>query len=76
MNYELVCKVKSNKANILYNSMKPDMIVSTRAKSSVKKTRQGLILSVSSDDVASLRASANSFLRKIQLLNNTLKVID
>ena len=76
MNYELLVKIKSKNSSIFYNSVKPDMIKDSRVEKLFVKKGNIITYNVKSDDIAVLRASVNSFLRNIQLLNNSLKVVE
>ena len=69
MMYELLLKVNDERNSIFYKSIQPDLLSdNSRIKSSVKKVKNSLLISVESDDVVALRSGINNFLRKFQLI--------
>ncbi len=77
MIYENLLKIKSNYSDFFYESIKPGLIKKNRrAVVSLKNKDDELLISIKSNDVVSLRAGINDFLRKIQVLSNTMEVVN
>lgn len=66
----------STDASIVYNSILPEIEAETneRSKSNLKLDSNKLVINILSQDIVSLRASINSYVRWINLSEKLLKI--
>ena len=78
-NIETIFEVEFNSENhaqIIYNSIKPELSFSRndRSTTTIQLKNKSIIIEINSKDVVSLRASINSYVRWINLSMEILKI--
>ncbi|OED30678.1 KEOPS complex subunit Pcc1 [Methanosphaera sp. WGK6] len=78
-NIETIFEVEldnTNEAEIIYNSISPELSFENNDRSKTIMTLKGksIIIKINSKDVVSLRASINSYIRWINLSTEILKI--
>ena len=78
-NIETIFEVEFNSENhaqIIYNSIKPELSFSRndRSTTTIQLKNKSIIIEINSKDVVSLRASINSYVRWINLSIEILKI--
>ena len=76
MNYKSVIEVKTKYADIFFDSIKPEIEDKKRERSIIdlKKSKQGLIISIESKDLNALRASMNNISRLLIVCEKSAKI--
>lgn len=74
--HELKIEIPTNQPKTIYESIKPELKSSPSKKSKInlKKQKNSITLSIQSRDVSSFRAAMNSWLRWIQVAEESTEI--
>jgi len=74
---EVLTRVDMRRAQVLYKSLKPEMVKSSKiGKLRLTLSKEGLLLTISAKEASKMRAGISSYLRLIKAAIETLNMVE